>query len=134
MTVGVYGLVALIVKLDDGGLYLSLKPGDGLLPRLRRWLGRAILGTAPYLLRTLSIAGTVAMFVVGGGIVTHGFHWLHDSIHQIAEHARHLPAIGNVLFYLVGPALDGLVGIVAGFLTLALVTIINRLYRNLRDH
>jgi uncharacterized protein len=80
MTAGVYGLVAGIVRLDDIGLYLSLS-SDG---RQRR-LGRAILAGAPYLMRTLSVVGTAAMFLVGGGILTHGFPGAHDAIDQLAE-------------------------------------------------
>ena len=62
MTIGVYGLVAGIVKLDDAGLYLSRRAG-----RVSRAVGAAILKVAPYLMKGLSIAGTAAMFLVGGG-------------------------------------------------------------------
>ncbi len=72
MTVGVYGLVACIVKLDDGGLHLSGRIGEGLLVRAQRGLGLAILKAAPWLMKALSVAGTAAMFLVGGGILTHG--------------------------------------------------------------
>jgi predicted DNA repair protein MutK len=68
MTVGVYGLVACIVKLDDGGLYLSHKSGDRPAARLQRSVGRGLLITAPYLMKALTVAGTAAMFLVGGGI------------------------------------------------------------------
>ncbi|NQX01480.1 DUF808 domain-containing protein, partial [bacterium] len=79
MTVGVYGLVAGIVKLDDAGLYLTQRRGA-----VPRNLGRAILWFAPFLMKTLSILGTAAMFLVGGGIVTHGIPWLHHAIEQAA--------------------------------------------------
>ncbi|HOB03477.1 MAG TPA: DUF808 domain-containing protein, partial [Casimicrobium huifangae] len=72
MTIGVYGLVAGIVKLDDAGLYLSRAQGEGGWARFKRGLGAAILRAAPYLMRLLSVAGTAAMFLVGGGILTHG--------------------------------------------------------------
>jgi len=73
MTVGVYGLVAGIVKLDDLGLYLSrAEPGES--PGARAKLGVGIIKVAPYLMKALSVAGTVAMFLVGGGILTHGVH------------------------------------------------------------
>jgi len=129
MTVGVYGFVAVIVKLDDVGLYMSLKAGKGRWRSIQRGTGRVILASAPYLLRTLSVGGTIAMFIVGGGIVTHGFHLLHDSIHSISEHAGQIPLIGGVLYYLTGPILDGLVGIVAGILVLSTVLGIGRLVR-----
>ncbi len=72
MTVGVYGVVAGIVKLDDGGLYLSRRTGDGAFVRVQRGLGTGILRAAPWLMKGLSIAGTAAMFLVGGGILVHG--------------------------------------------------------------
>jgi len=80
MTVGVYGLVAGIVKLDDAGLHLIGRTGDGAAAAVSRWLGRSILWFAPWLMRALAIAGTAAMFLVGGGILMHGMpaleHWL----------------------------------------------------------
>ena len=78
MTVGVYGLVAGIVKLDDAGIYLCRRPGG-----FARATGAAILRVAPWLLRGLSVAGTAAMFLVGGGILVHGIpllhHWVEDA-------------------------------------------------------
>jgi predicted DNA repair protein MutK len=74
MTVGVYGLVAGIVKLDDGGLYLSRSDSAPV-----RAFGRGILTAAPWLMKFLSVAGTAAMFLVGGGILTHGIPMLHDG-------------------------------------------------------
>ncbi len=80
MTVGVYGLVAGIVKLDDAGLWLSRSSRP-----LSRALGRGILRAAPYLMKSLSILGTAAMFLVGGGIVTHGIAPLHHAIEHAGE-------------------------------------------------
>ena len=74
MTVGVYGLVAGIVKLDDAGLHLASRRGDGALDGALRALGRGLLGAAPRLMKFLGVAGTVAMFLVGGGILTHALH------------------------------------------------------------
>ena len=82
MTVGVYGIVALIVKLDDIGFFLSRR--DRALPRA---VGRAILAAAPWFMKTLSVVGTIAMFMVGGGILVHGMPWLHrfgDNLHALA--------------------------------------------------
>jgi uncharacterized protein len=76
MTVGVYGLVAGIVKLDDAGLHLVGRTGDGATAAVSRWLGRSILWFAPWLMKALAIAGTAAMFLVGGGILMHGMPWL----------------------------------------------------------
>src|SRR5215218_3273174 len=82
MTVGVYGLVAGIVKLDDVGLFLSRR-GDG----FQRGLGAGILRAAPWLMKFLSIAGTAAMFLVGGGILAHGFSWLHHAEESLSARA-----------------------------------------------
>ncbi len=123
MTVGVYGLVGCIVKLDDGGLYLSQKSGDGVVANMKRALGRGILRMAPYLMKTLSVAGTVAMFLVGGGILTHGVPAAHHLIEQISASA------GSALGPVVAMGLDGLVGIAAGALVLGVVTIVQKLLK-----
>lgn len=115
MTVGVYGLVAGIVKLDDGGLYLSQKTGA------LRSLGRGILATAPWLMKGLSVAGTAAMFLVGGGILTHGIPALHHAIETLSA------AAGPVLGAITPLLADAVVGLVAGALVLAAVTLVKRL-------
>lgn len=120
MTVGVYGLVGCIVKLDDGGLYLSQKTGQGAWVDWQRALGRGILKAAPYLMKSLSVAGTIAMFLVGGGILTHGVPVLHHWI----EHTSALA--GSVLAPVVSMGLDGAVGLAAGALVLAGVTGVHR--------
>ena len=109
MTVGVYGLVAGIVRLDDIGLYLSQFP-EG----VRRRLGRAILAMAPYLMRTLSVVGTAAMFLVGGGILTHGFPGAHEAIDHLAQPAADVPLLGGVLGRVAVLVANGLAGILAG--------------------
>jgi len=109
MTVGVYGLVAGIVKLDDAGLYLTQRAGA--LPQA---LGRAILWFAPFLMKSLSILGTAAMFLVGGGIVTHGIPWLHHTIEHLAEKT-------GVLAPVIPSLLNGLCGLIAGILVLLVV-------------
>jgi hypothetical protein len=122
MTVGVYGLVAAIVKLDDGGLYLSQRTGEGAWARVLRGTGWGILKFAPYLMKGLSVVGTAAMFLVGGGILAHGIHLMHALV-QSAEHSAALvPGVGSALAWLVGPLLNGLVGVLAGAVVLALVT------------
>ena len=121
MTAGVYGLVAGIVKLDDGGLYLSRREG------LQRNLGIAILSAAPYMMKGLSIAGTAAMFLVGGGILTHGVPPAGVAIHRLAEGAAAVPLIGGLLEASLPVLLDALAGIVAGALALAAVSAVRRL-------
>ncbi len=113
MTIGVYGLVACIVKLDDAGLYLTQR--DGAFPKR---VGSAILWAAPMLMKTLSVLGTAAMFLVGGGIVTHGIPWLHHHILHCGEALNHLAGIGAVLAAIVPSLLDGLIGLLAGTLVL----------------
>ena len=113
MTVGVYGLVAGIVKLDDLGLWLADKG------RVAAAIGRAILATAPWLMKGLSVAGTAAMFLVGGGILVHSIAPLHHFI----EHLLPQGGLGSVL----GALANALVGIVAGALVLAGVKLVGRL-------
>lgn len=132
MTVGVYGLVAGIVKLDDAGLYLSLKKGDGPLRKFQRGIGALLLKAAPYLMKSLSILGMAAMFMVGGGILTHGIHSVHDLIEQIAHRAGEISGIGGVLQALAPSLLNALAGVVAGAVTLGIVTVAGRLWRAVR--
>lgn len=115
MTIGVYGLVAAIVKLDDLGLALSKKESDA-----ARGLGKAILKGAPYLMKGLGIAGTIAMFLVGGGILAHGI----PPVHHFTEHlATQAGALGG----LVEPLVNGLTGVVAGAILVGIFTLVQRL-------
>ena len=124
-TVGVYGLVAGIVKLDDAGLYLLRKSVSGSFNRLQRALGRGILIIAPKLMRTLSIVGTAAMFLVGGGILVHSvpaFHHLsQDLTAGIANSAGNWSqSVSPIIF-------DGLAGVISGAIVLAIVMLISKL-------
>ncbi len=105
MTVGVYGLVAGIVKLDDAGLSLSRRRGSTLAARIQRGIGASILGVAPLLMKGLSIAGTAAMFLVGGGILVHGVPALQARTAGLA------PPLSLVI--------DAVAGVVAGAAILA---------------
>ncbi|HIV72516.1 MAG TPA: DUF808 domain-containing protein [Candidatus Aquabacterium excrementipullorum] len=127
MTIGVYGLVAGIVKLDDAGLYLSRRQGSGAPMDALRAFGRGLLGAAPYLMKTLSVVGTAAMFMVGGGILTHGIPVAHDTIHHIAEGAGGVAGIGGLLKLVTPTTLDALFGVLAGAVVLAGVTLVSRL-------
>ena len=113
ITVGVYGLVAGIVKLDDLGLLLSKRGGAAAA------VGRAILVAAPWLMKGLSIAGTAAMFLVGGGILVHGFPWLHHALLELKPEGV-LGSLGEALG-------NAVVGIIAGALVLAVVTAVQTL-------
>lgn len=113
MTVGVYGLVAGIVKMDDLGLYLI---GKANAPA--RAFGRLLLLTAPRLMKLLAVVGTAAMFMVGGGILTHGIPPVHGLIEHAAAGAASLPVVGAVSAALLPTLLDMMFGIVAGALAL----------------
>ena len=122
MTIGVYGVVAGIVKLDDAGLWLSRRAGA-----FAQTLGRGILGAAPWLMKSLSVLGTAAMFLVGGGILSHGLPFMHGFIERSADATGHLPAIGNLAEALTPMLLDGLLGVVAGVLIVVVVTAVKKL-------
>ena len=118
MTIGVYGFVAGIVKLDDAGLWLSRSGSGG-----AQALGRGILATAPWLMKALSVLGTAAMFLVGGGILVHGIGPLHHAIDAIAQ------PVGGFGALIVGVLGDAVVGIAAGALVLAGVTLGKKLFK-----
>lgn len=128
MTVGVYGLVAGIVKIDDLGLYLSRLPAQG--SRWKQSLGLWLLDAAPWLMKTLSVLGTAAMFLVGGGILSHGLPWVHHAAEALAESVT--ASAGAAMAGLVTLGVDALVGLVAGALVLALVTAGQKLLQLLR--
>jgi predicted DNA repair protein MutK len=121
MTVGVYGLVAGIVKLDDLGLWLTQKPGQ-----VAKKVGSAILSAAPYMMKTLSVVGTAAMFLVGGGILTHGVPVVHDWIEGVGA------AAGSVGFA-VPMLLNGVAGIIAGAVVLAVVSVVGKIWKALKN-
>jgi uncharacterized protein len=127
MTAGVYGLVAGIVKLDDAGLYLMQRKGQGVWPVFLRWLGSGLLSFAPWLMKFLAVVGTVAMFMVGGGILVHGIHVLEAGINTLVSMASDIATVGPALAALT-PTLGGmLIGVIAGAIVLGLVTLLQRL-------
>jgi predicted DNA repair protein MutK len=117
MTVGVYGIVAGIVKLDDLGLYLSRKSSA-----LVRSIGNGIVSAAPYLMRTLSIVGTIAMFMVGGGILTHGLPPVHHLFEDWASYATVVPTFGHILQGVIPALLNVVFGLIAGGVVLLVVS------------
>ena len=122
MTVGVYGLVAGIVKLDDAGLRLSRMANAASAA-----LGRGILRAAPWLMKALAVAGTAAMFLVGGGILIHGVHAVGEWIKDVAVDAAQIPGVGAVLGALTPMLANAAVGIVAGGLAVLAVKLLHRL-------
>ena len=121
MTVGVYGLVAGIVKLDDAGLWLSQRAGA-----VQQALGRGILRAAPWLMKGLSIARPAAMFLLGGGILTHGRPVVHHAIEAFAQR------FGALAQALVPSLADALFGIVAGAVVLGVVSVVQRVVKTWR--
>jgi uncharacterized protein len=129
MTVGVYGLVAGIVKLDDAGLYLSKLPGDGGLRKFKRSFGRFLLRAAPFLMKGLAIAGTIAMFLVGGSIIVHGIPALHHMSEHWASAAAAVAGIGAVLGAMTPMLFEGTIGLITGALVLGVVLLGQRLFK-----
>lgn len=127
MTIGVYGLVAAIVKLDDVGLYLKRRNATGIVRSLLQVTGNGLLAFAPRLMKSLTVIGTIAMFMVGGGILTHGIHAMHDLIQNIAQGGADLPLVGGVIAAVAPSVLDMLFGIVAGALVLVVVNVAEKL-------
>ncbi|MCF4172351.1 DUF808 domain-containing protein [Vibrio sp. McD22-P3] len=120
MTIGVYGLVAGIVKLDDLGFYLERKSqGKGLLSSI----GRGLIAFAPKLMRTLTIVGTAAMFLVGGGIVVHNVPAIHHLIEPIIMDIPNL----SVAQAIIPALLNGVIGIIAGLIVVAVFSVIGKL-------
>lgn len=117
MTVGVYGFVALIVKLDDIGMHLCKKPNS-----VAQFFGNFLLAAAPRLMKLLSVLGTAAMFMVGGGIVTHSI----PVIHHWIEHAA---AATEPMGWLTSSVLNGVAGVVIGALVLIVVGAITRVFK-----
>jgi uncharacterized protein len=127
MTVGVYGLVAGIVKLDDIGLHLMLKKGAGVYRQLQRKIGAGLLAFAPKLMRFLSIAGTAAMFMVGGSIIGHGVPALHHFSEHVVKLLQNLPAVGGILATISPIVVDAIIGLIVGVICVGLFEIINKL-------
>jgi len=132
MTVGVYGLVAGIVKLDDAGLYLSQRQGRGVVPSLVRGFGRGVLASAPWLMKLLSVLGTAAMFLVGGGILAHGTPWLEHAIKDIAERGAGVNGVGPALSAMTPMLASLLVGLAAGAVAVAIAGIARKARETLR--
>jgi predicted DNA repair protein MutK len=123
MTVGVYGLVAGIVKLDDLGLYLMLNKGKSFYSQLQRKIGEKLLAITPYLMRTLSIVGTAAMFMVGGNIIGHGAPFLHNLTEHVVQFCRNLPKIGSALAAISPILIDAIIGLIVGAICVVLFEI-----------
>lgn len=127
MTVGVYGFVALIVKLDDMGLHLLRKRGEGAWLAVQHSVGQGLLLTAPKLMKLLTIVGTAAMFLVGGGILAHGLPFFHGLEHSIEHYYGHIAAV------LGGSLISLALGVVAGAMVLIVVSLATKLFSSSRS-
>ena len=121
MTIGVYGLVAAIVKLDDLGMHLITKKS----PAARR-AGRFILAAAPYLMKFLTVAGTVAMFLVGGGLLVHKIDFLHEIVEHVSLLAAKATSLGSIAEKTTGMLLETCIGVVAGAVIVVALTLIRK--------
>lgn len=125
MTVGVYGLVAGIVKIDDGGLLLIKDKSANLWAKAKRSLGYFMISFAPKLMKFLAVAGTVAMWLVGGSLITHGVPAFHHAIESATHFASSLPVLPGLLVVITPLLIDLFVGFTLGallvFISLAIM-------------
>ena len=129
MTVGVYGLVAAIVKMDDVGYWLTRREGDQVRRKSQRGMGLTLLWFAPLLLKFLAVAGTAAMFLVGGGILVHGIEPLHHAFEHWVHPLADVPTFGVVLEWFSLALLNAATGIAAGSIVLIVVTVFQKMLR-----
>ncbi len=123
-TIGVYGFVVAIVKMDDAGLYLIKSANDqhSMMANIKHAIGRGLLAFAPRLMKTLTLVGTIAMFLVGGGILMHGIPSAESFLHQL------IASINNEVVTTLLPMLAGaFVGIVSGGLLVGVMSVFNTL-------
>ncbi len=122
MTVGVYGLVAGIVKLDDAGLFLTQKVGEGGWSKFLRWFGLRLLSFAPLLMKTLAVVGTIAMFMVGGGILVHALHPVQEQVDLLAAMVSSISVVGDFLRAVAPTLLTAIFGVAAGAASVAVMS------------
>ena len=123
MTVGVYGFVALIVKIDDIGLYLTEQA-----TKFKQRIGRGLLTFAPILMKTLSVVGTAAMFLVGGGIINHAIPFVHHFTEDTVEYVQDIPTMGSIVGSVTPMLINLVVGILAGILVVIVVTLVQKVW------
>ncbi|WP_180036416.1 MULTISPECIES: DUF808 domain-containing protein [unclassified Acinetobacter] len=123
MTIGVYGLVAFIVKIDDIGLHLSEQASNS-----KQSVGRGLLAFAPILMKILSIVGTLAMFLVGGGIINHAIPLVHHFTEDSVEYVQEIPNIGSIFGALTPTLINFAVGFIAGLIVVALIGLVKKVW------
>lgn len=127
-TIGVYGIVAMIVKIDDLGLYLVRRAVSDGGRSIKRMLGNMLLRFAPILMKLLSIVGTAAMFLVGGGIIAHDIPVLHHFVENSIELVSVFPSLNNIISSLTGILMNGFVGIVSGLMAYVFYVGVHKLF------
>ena len=123
MTVGVYGFVALIVKIDDIGLYLTEQAAN-----FKQRIGSGLLAFAPILMKTLSVVGTAAMFLVGGGIINHAIPFVHHFTEDTVEYVQDIPTMGSIVGSVTPMLINLVVGILAGILVMIVVALVQKVW------
>ncbi|WP_180028111.1 DUF808 domain-containing protein [Acinetobacter sp. YH16032] len=124
MTIGVYGLVAMIVKIDDLGFYLVKQTST-----LKQRIGQGLLAFAPKLMKTLTIVGTIAMFLVGGGIINHTIPLFHHFTEDSVDYIEHIPNVGSIIGALTPTLLNFVIGFIAGLIVMVVVSGIQKLWK-----
>lgn len=122
MTIGVYGFVAMIVKIDDVGLHLSKQASS-----FKQSVGRGLLAFAPKLMKTLTIVGTIAMFLVGGGIIAHAIPWFHHFTEDSVEYVEHIPTMGSIIGAVTPTLINLVIGFIAGLLVFIVIGFIQKI-------
>ena len=125
MTIGVYGFVGLIVKIDDIGLYLTQQGGN-----LKTTIGRFLLAFAPKLMKALTVVGTIAMFLVGGGIINHAVPLIHHFTEDTVDHLELIPSFGSIFGALTPMLINLMIGIAAGLAVILVLTVFKKIWPN----
>lgn len=127
MTVGVYGFVAAIVKMDDVGLHMLQNAPEGKKGTPQRALGQGLLSFAPKLMKFLTVVGTAAMFLVGGSILLHGIPDAHHMIETVIDAVENIPVAGNALGPVIPLFIDAISGIIAGGIVMGVISVIGKI-------
>lgn len=122
MTVGVYGFVAMIVKIDDLGLYWTKQSSS-----FKQKFGNALLVFAPWLMKALSVVGTIAMFLVGGGIIAHTIPLIHHFSEETSDHLEMIPTVGNIIGAITPTLINFGIGMLAGLIVFMIVTVFQKM-------
>lgn len=127
MTIGVYGLVAAIVRMDDVGIAWTADAGTSALASVKRAVGGGLLSFAPHLMKTLTVVGTAAMFLVGGGILMHGIPGGEALTHAAEAFGQTFTVLPQLIGGLAGMLINGIGGLLAGAILVALMTAFNNM-------